>query len=182
MKKRRNLIISLLLVAAIALGVGYASLSSRLVVNGTGNIDADSNNFKLEFVAAEDNVDGDEHSHAHFDGATASFDVSHIDKKGESITFTFTFKNTSPGQSKAYIDKAITETTKTLILDEDDSTDIGIDTYYDITTNIGVTELAYGETGTLTVTVTCKETITDNVTLTYNFYIEGHSSADLVKQ
>ena len=35
MKKRRTLIISLLLVAALALGIGYAALSTDLLVNGS---------------------------------------------------------------------------------------------------------------------------------------------------
>ena len=34
MKKRRTLIISLLLVAALCVGIGYAGFSSRMVING----------------------------------------------------------------------------------------------------------------------------------------------------
>ena len=34
MKKRRTLIISLLLVAALALGIGYAGFTSELMING----------------------------------------------------------------------------------------------------------------------------------------------------
>ena len=40
MKKRRTLIISLLLVAALTLGIGYASLADDLFVTGSANIDS----------------------------------------------------------------------------------------------------------------------------------------------
>ena len=41
MKKRRSLIISLLLVAALTLGIGYASLTDDLFVEGNAAIDSD---------------------------------------------------------------------------------------------------------------------------------------------
>ena len=49
MKKRRNLIISLLLVAAIALGVGYAATSGSLTINGT--VTPTEQAFKVHFTA-----------------------------------------------------------------------------------------------------------------------------------
>ena len=48
MKKRRNLIISLLLVAAIALGVGYAAISGDLVA--TGKVVTKAQPFNIHFV------------------------------------------------------------------------------------------------------------------------------------
>ena len=40
MKKRRTLIISLLLVAALALGIGYASFASEMMINGEAKLNA----------------------------------------------------------------------------------------------------------------------------------------------
>ena len=178
MKKRRTLIISLLLIAAIALGIGYAGQTSRLVVNGSGNIDANPDNFKLEFTAVTD--DHTEHDHATFEGATGTFNVSHLDTKGESITFTYTIKNTSPGQIKAYLDQVVTVNTATLTKDSDD-TPLTFSDYYTITTTIGAAELEYNGTTTLEVKVECIKTITDNATLTYIFHLDGHSDPASVK-
>lgn len=38
MKRRRTLIVSLLLVAALCLGIGYAAINGELTINGTANI------------------------------------------------------------------------------------------------------------------------------------------------
>ena len=38
MKKRRTFIVSMLLVAALALGIGYAALSDTLDINGTADV------------------------------------------------------------------------------------------------------------------------------------------------
>ena len=40
MKKRRTLIISLLLVAALALGIGYAAFASEMIINGEAKLNA----------------------------------------------------------------------------------------------------------------------------------------------
>ena len=54
MKKRRTLIISLLLVAALALGIGYAALSSTLQVNGV--IENDPANVNVVFTGSTMNA------------------------------------------------------------------------------------------------------------------------------
>ena len=54
MKKRRNLVLALLLVAAIALGVGYAALQSDLVVSGEAALNAE--NSRVYFSAASLNT------------------------------------------------------------------------------------------------------------------------------
>ncbi len=179
MKKRRTLIISLLIIAALALGIGYAGQTSRLMINGSGNIEADANNFKLVFVGAKDDVA--EHDHATFDDTIGRFDVSHLDTIGDRIEFTFTVKNQSPGQINAYLDQAISFQTEPTLIRDSDSTELNIDDYYDISFSIDKTEIAYEEEAEITVTVECKKSFTDNATLTYNFYIEGHSDPGSVK-
>ena len=49
MKKRRTLIISLLLIAALALGVGYAVNATHLYIDGTARVTPDQNNLKVVF-------------------------------------------------------------------------------------------------------------------------------------
>lgn len=51
MKKRRTLIISLLLIAALALGIGYAALSSVMFnITGTAKVNAVQENFVVKFT------------------------------------------------------------------------------------------------------------------------------------
>lgn len=51
MKKRRTLVISALLVAALALGIGYAALSSVMFnITGTAKVNAVQDNFLVKFT------------------------------------------------------------------------------------------------------------------------------------
>ena len=179
MKKNRTLIIGLLLVAALALGIGYADLTSRLLFRGSANIVADANNFKLEFTKVEDD-DADSDYGSIVSATEATFNISHIDVIGETITFTYTIKNTSPGQFKAYLDQVPTVEAALLVADADDS-NLNLDQYYDIEVTIGATELDYNAETTVTVAVECIKSIEENVTLTYRFHIEGHTDDAMVK-
>ncbi len=51
MKNKRNAIIAFLLVAVLCLGIGYASVSDNLYINGTMDVDVDSGDFNTEFDA-----------------------------------------------------------------------------------------------------------------------------------
>lgn len=52
MKKRRTIIISLLLVAALALGIGYANLTVQLEISGDASLSYDPNACWVEFTSA----------------------------------------------------------------------------------------------------------------------------------
>ena len=98
MKKRRSLIISFLLVAALALGIGYAALSDVLDIQGTAEISAgiaeEAFNQDVYFSKAEPGT-----------GATASINPDNNDKAtftatgfsqvGDKVTVTYTIKNDS---------------------------------------------------------------------------------------
>ncbi len=98
MKKRRTLIISLLLVAALTLGIGYAALSDVLDIQGTAEISAG---------IAEEAFNQDVYFSAvtHSSGMTASINADNNDKGsftatgfsqvGDKVTATFTIKNDS---------------------------------------------------------------------------------------
>jgi hypothetical protein len=98
MKKRRTLIISLLLVAALCLGIGYAALSDVLDIQGTAEISAgiaeEAFNQDVYFSAANPGK-----------GATASINTDNNDKAtftatgftqvGDIVSVTYTIKNES---------------------------------------------------------------------------------------
>ena len=61
MKKRRNLIIALLLVAALALGIGYATVSTvTLNIDGRAEVKVAQENFVVKFDATEGKTTYDE--------------------------------------------------------------------------------------------------------------------------
>jgi len=96
MKKRRTLIVSLLLIAALALGIGYAALTDVLDIQGTAEVNQ---------AAAEDSFNQDVYFSAvsSGEGYTASINPDNNDKgtftvtglkdKGNVISITYTIKN-----------------------------------------------------------------------------------------
>lgn len=111
MKKRRTLIISLLLVAALCLGVGYAAISVSDIIHGTVEMAANEN-FTVDFISVEVNDDGtakpiaegspvtgDWGKIAFASGkSTVNMDLKTCDgfnAAGDTITLEFTIKNTS---------------------------------------------------------------------------------------
>ena len=97
MKKRRTLIISLLLVAALALGIGYAALTDVLEINGSADVyqaaAEEAFNEDVYFSAAVANEDGNVASVDANDNDMASFTAKTLKGKGDKVTFTFTIKN-----------------------------------------------------------------------------------------
>ena len=155
MKKRRTLIISLLLVAALALGVGYAALSSTLQVNG--NIENDPANVNVVFSSStlaassptESRItDIERVSSAGTTGtAVISLQAAGLKEVGDSVTFTLTIENKGN----------LTVTVEELIPTEEFICD-----YYtlDIASWADDVQLAPGGTTTATVVVAVK-TLTD---------------------
>ena len=98
MKKRRTLIIALLLVAALALGVGYATLSTELTVTGSisntpqainvtyteGSIKAGAGTAAAEAASTVTCTAG---------AQSATFNASGLTGEGETVSAVFTVKN-----------------------------------------------------------------------------------------
>ena len=97
MKKRRTLIISLLLVAALCLGIGYAAVTDTLTINGSASLDGS------ELV---EEFDGDVYFSAYpeasgkltestlsADKDTATFAVEGLNQIGETVVLNYTIKN-----------------------------------------------------------------------------------------
>ena len=98
MKKRRTLVISLLLIAALALGIGYAALSTDLTVNGSvsnsphpidvtfkeGSITAGAGLASAEAASKVVCTNG---------AKSATFDVAGLVHQGDKVVATFTVVN-----------------------------------------------------------------------------------------
>lgn len=97
MKKRRNLIISLLLVAALALGVGYAAISDVLDLYGSADVNQsaaeEAFNADIYFADAVANEEGNVASVNTDDNDMASFTAFTLKGKDDYATFTFTIAN-----------------------------------------------------------------------------------------
>ena len=99
MKKRRTLIISMLLIAALCLGIGYAALTDTLDINGTVDVNqsAAEEAFDIEvyFSNAKANQDGNSASIVIDDPDMASFTITSLKGQDDYATFTFTIFNAS---------------------------------------------------------------------------------------
>jgi hypothetical protein len=103
MKKRRTLVISLLLIAALALGIGYAGVSTTLKITGTASsaqqaIDVVfTEGIKKETSSVNDDVKANilATSDAAFTSETIEVKpvVKGLTYKDDSITFTYTITN-----------------------------------------------------------------------------------------
>ena len=98
MKKRRTLVISLLLVAALALGIGYAAVSAQiLTITGTGDLAASNENFVVKFdnpqSATEATISVDANP------VNASISVTGLDVPNESVTVSVDIVNDKAGGS-----------------------------------------------------------------------------------
>lgn len=189
MKKRRTLVISLLLVAAIALGVGYAAVQAELTISGKAIGEQRADALKINFIASEvkdaTTVEGlgIETTHSYTSNG-GSFSIDGI-STGESVTFTYTVKNEETDERvgaklrampaatyKIYQGTGVAAenevdpdhyadyfTVNTVIKDSDN-------TAWDVANDL----LMPGETATVTITVTMTAEAVDVFTLNdYNF-------------
>lgn len=119
MKKRRTLVISLLLIAALALGIGYASHTADITIGGMANVDPNPSDFSVIFVDDSAKSNNESFGKATITTTnTANFSIGKVEgasdwmsASGESVTFTYDIINNSKdNQLKAYLhDIVITE-------------------------------------------------------------------------
>ena len=161
MKKRRNLIIALLLIAALALGIGYAAVTDSLTITGNANVKPHQDNLEVIFtdIKNKDKCTATIQT----DATVATFTTTQLEVGGNTASATFVVTNQSP-EYKATIDAptiAITTGSE----------------YFEVTTDFGTesrTLNAVDGTTEFTVTVklkgavteerACEFTITNNVT------------------
>ena len=100
MKKKRTGIIGVL-IAILALGIGYAAVSAiTLTITGTGSITSTAGNFVVEYtqVAVAGTSTGVTTTQS-VSGTSGSFTVTGMTKKGDYAEFTYTIVNSSEGLS-----------------------------------------------------------------------------------
>ena len=167
MKKRRTLIISLLLVAALALGVGYAAVSDTLDI--IGNIEADGDEMNETFdglvyfsnaevtgksanVTAEASVSGTNND-------TGNYGISKLKAVGDYAAVTFTIKN---------------EYTETVWVTVPDSHEHDTESCITIESNYTAPiEIVGGGTATFTITVTLESLTTTDISLNHSVQISA---------
>lgn len=91
MKERKNVLIIVLLVAIIAMAVGYAALGESLTVTGVGSVNAEWD-VQIDSIAASTLVGATVNSAEKVGKTTANFDVE-LAYPGASATFVVTTKN-----------------------------------------------------------------------------------------
>lgn len=90
MKNKKSIVICALLVAIVAMAIGYATLSQDLIITGTANIDADWN-VKITGIEAG-TLDRATSGEIDYTDTTATFDVT-LTEPGASATYNISIAN-----------------------------------------------------------------------------------------
>ena len=165
-KKRTYTIVAILL-AVVALGIGYAAATTLLTVNGTATAVA-SDGASLEFSNPQTSG-GQSTTAASVDSNDSSVGVCTVALKtaGESATCTFTIGRASTMDAAVnVVDMAASvysDSTMTTAWSASDE-------WFTITPTLGATTLANSATTTLTITVTLKKANLTGSDVTRNFY------------
>lgn len=165
MKKRRTLIISMLLIAALCLGIGYAALTDTLDINGTVDVNqtAAEEAFDVEvyFSDAKANQTNNSASIVTDDPDMASFTITTLKGQDDTATFTFTIYNASD------VDAVVTPT---LAADGNTNSE-----YFSIVSdwNALPKTIEAGKTMDYTVTVTLLKTPTETIHGAFHIELEA---------
>lgn len=198
MKKRRTLIIAALLVAVLALGIGYAALSRELVIGSEANLAPNADDFDIVFTSA--NIDDTTLGSASLTGTlvdggstAAHYTLTGLSKAGEKAVMTFTITNRTTDVEASLV--SLSTIPGTLYVGEGTSTPGTPGDYFDKKVVVKDSEgnviaeseyttfkIAAGDTATVEITVTLKQTVTEKITLTgasvvLNFSGEGGNAA-----
>ena len=189
MKKKRNLIISLLLIAAMVVGVGYAELTRVLLVTSEANIRA-GEGFDVYFTdgvvsSSEAKITSGQNAGQKMDDAdvatvshtatTAHYSILGLSQKDDFVTITYTISNQSSDLT-AYLN-AVSMTSGEVSVDDGATYESSaVATYFTKTVTIKTNtqevtltngldlvanpvSIGAGETATLTITVQLNKTL-----------------------
>ena len=168
-KKRTYTIVAILL-AVVALGIGYAAVSTLLTIDGSATALA-SDGIKLSFTGTPTNSGTESGNSAAINGsdptkATCTVVLKNV---GDSATCTYTVTNsttdTSIGAKHLAISVYVDSSFNTAWSESSSQ-------YFTITSGIGATTLANPGSTTATVTVTLKKENTTNATMPETFYVK----------
>ncbi len=158
-----------LIIVVLMLGIGYAALTTtNLFVTGNVNVTKNDNNFKVSYD--RDKVptvsDSAKATAAYTDEKNATLSVTGLVVKGDKVTATYTIHNESTDLLANLAKENITVTDANTA----ETTDNGLDDtqYFQVTSEIGASQIGAGESTTVTVTVELLKTPIQNVGVTIN--------------
>ena len=92
MKKKRNIIISALIIALLLMAVGYSSFTSELTINGNAEITGEWG-VKITKVDIDFVSEGCDPGYPTFTNSTVTFDAK-LEKPGDKVNYLITIENT----------------------------------------------------------------------------------------
>lgn len=176
MKKRRFLIISLLLVAALALGIGYANLTDDLFVDGSAQIlkaNADdafaADVYFSKAIVSEGRgtavIEADDNDHAN-DKVTLTVAADALGGAGDSVLCTLTVKNAGDLNANVTVGTPVLSSEVT-----------GDSDYFTVSVDPTNKTINAGEEGTFIVTVKVAKTPDKDVSATFTIEMTATSLA-----
>ena len=171
MNKKRTYTLVALLIAIVALGIGYAAVTSLLDI--TGNATAlESDGVQLEFTGTPTNSGTQPGNGASIVSGNPQRAVCTVVLKtaGETATCTYTVTNNTTDTSLSATNLAATvyeDSSYNTAWNNTSSSD-----YFTITSAVGAATLANGASTTATVTVTLKKENTTDATMPETFYVK----------
>ena len=158
-----------ILVAVVALGIGYAAVTTLLEITGTANV-LQSDGVELNFTGTPTATGGESGSAASIDSdPTKAVCTAVLKDYNDSVVCTYTIKNVST-------DTSLSATSLAIAAYEDSSYttawSASSSDYFTITTAVNASSLANNATTTATVTVTLKKENITNANIVENFYVK----------
>ena len=166
--KRRTYTIVAILLAVVALGIGYAAVSTLLTINGSATA-LQSDGVKLEFTGTPTNSGTQTGNSASINGSDPTVATCTVVLKNmnESATCTYTVTNSTTDTSISAKDLSVS------IFDSANvAWTASSSSYFTINSAIGSSTLANGATTTVTVTVTLKKENTTGTDITETFTVK----------
>ena len=174
MKKRRNLIIALLLVAALCLGIGYATLSRELIISSTANLAPNDSDFDIVFTNAHTEDEKLATASITGNGTTANYTILGLSGANDHVTLTFTITNKTTDVRARLV--GVSQTVGTLYVGDGTAKPGTVSDWFSKEVTVtgasgtfveGATDFIVepGATATVTVKITLLKTVTEKVTL-----------------
>ena len=167
--KKKTFTLIVILLAVVALGIGYAAVTTLLEITGTATV-LQSDGVELNFTGTPTTFGGQTGTTASInaDPTTAVCTVV-LKNYGETATCSYTIKNVSTDTSlsassiaiAAYSDSSYTTAWSASSSD-----------YFTITSSVGANTLANNATTTVSITVTLKKEDYTGSDITENFYVK----------
>lgn len=148
MRKKKNCVVVLLLVATLVLGIGYAAYTTTLTVNGQVGVSADVLDFTESVLFSTATTDNAAFGSASVlaGGQKATFETTGMTRAGETVEFTYVIVNKSE-ETDVNIEISLYPTTT------------AVDSKFTVTTALASDTIPAKGSTTATVTVVLREDV-----------------------